>query len=159
MPEVVIRWQIVCKPGSVGLLAQSGRSFLFEYSCPYSLAAYPRCLDRGGRLSPHIWPCSSWGLPCRSCYRERGGLLPHRFTLATPKDGGLISVALSVTGGSRHRRPGVTWQPVHWSPDFPRISTITILSAIARPFASSKYNRMTMLDDPRFSHSRYMTSI
>src|SRR5438132_2514799 len=76
-------WQMVCKPGSVGLLAQSGRSFLYEHGRPCSLAAYPRCLDRGGRLSPHIWPCSSWGLPCRTCCHERGGLLPHLFTLAT----------------------------------------------------------------------------
>jgi hypothetical protein len=29
--------------------------------------------------------------------------------------GGLLSAALVV--GSR--RPGVTWHPVHWSPDFP----------------------------------------
>ena len=28
------------------------------------------------------WPCSSWGLPCRSCCHERGGLLLHLFTLA-----------------------------------------------------------------------------
>jgi|tagenome__1003787_1003787.scaffolds.fasta_scaffold19244341_1 hypothetical protein len=83
LPEVVSAWQTICKPGSVGLLSQSGRSFLYEYGHPYSLAAYPRCLDRGGRLSPHIWPCSSRGLPCRSCCHERGGLLPHRFTLAT----------------------------------------------------------------------------
>ena len=76
-------WQMVCKPGSVGLLAQSGRSFLFEHGRPCSLAAYPRCLDRGGRLSPHIWPCSNWGLPCRTCCHERGGLLLHLFTLAT----------------------------------------------------------------------------
>src|SRR5215471_11113944 len=27
-------------------------------------------------------PCSRWGLPCRSRCRERGGLLPRRFTLA-----------------------------------------------------------------------------
>ena len=31
--------------------------------------------------SPPIWPCSSWGLPCRPCYHERGGLLLHLFTL------------------------------------------------------------------------------
>ena len=40
--------------------------------------------------------------PCHAC-------------LATPF-GGLLSVALSV--GSR--RPGVTWHPALWSPDFPR---------------------------------------
>ena len=35
-----------------------------------------------GRASSLIWPCSVWGLPCRSRYRQRGGLLHHRFTLA-----------------------------------------------------------------------------
>ena len=29
-----------------------------------------------------IRSCSRWGLPCRSRYRARGGLLPHPFTLA-----------------------------------------------------------------------------
>ncbi len=66
-----------------------------------------------------IWPCSGWGLPCRFRCRLRGALLPHRFTLtcAPPKwaIGGLFSVALAV--GSR--RPGVTWHPALWSPDFP----------------------------------------
>jgi len=28
-----------------------------------------------------IWPCSRWGLPCRTCCQDRGALLPHRFTL------------------------------------------------------------------------------
>ena len=43
-----------------------------------------------------------------------------RFTLTTLAGGGLFSVALSVANSSRRARPGVTWQPVHWSPDFPR---------------------------------------
>src|SRR5579883_2732950 len=29
-----------------------------------------------------MWPCSRWGLPCRTRYRVRGGLLLHLFTLA-----------------------------------------------------------------------------
>src|SRR5438270_12084312 len=118
---------MICKPGSVGLLSQSGRSFLYEHGRPCPLAAYPRCLNRGGHLSPHIWPCSSRGLPCHSCYHECGGLLPHRFTLAIPWDGGLFSLALSVADGCRHLRPGVTWQSVHWSPDFPRLGMNYIL--------------------------------
>jgi len=131
----------VYKPGSVGILSYSGRSFLYEYGRPYSLAAYPRRLRRGGRLSPHIWPCSNWGLPCHSCCHECGGLLPHRFTLAVPKEGGLFSVALSVANSSRCSRPGVTWQPVHRSPDFPRIVIREDTQcAIARPFAFFKYN-------------------
>ena len=47
--------------------------------------------------------------PCHAC-------------LATPF-GGLLSVALSV--GSR--RPGVTWHPALWSPDFPRRANATRL--------------------------------
>jgi hypothetical protein len=135
-------WQPIYKPGSVGILSYPGRSFLYEHGHPYSLAAYPRCLDRGGRLSPHIWPCSSRGLPCRSCRHERGGLLPHRFTLATG-GGGLFSVALSVVCSSRYPRPGVTWQPVHWSPDFPRISTSRILTRDRPIVCLFKYNKMT----------------
>src|SRR5687767_1680609 len=42
--------------------------------------------------------------------------------------GGLFSVALSV--GSR--RPGVTWHPALWSPDFPRRLAATRLSGRLR---------------------------
>jgi hypothetical protein len=38
--------------------------------------------DGAGNSSSPIWPCSGWGLPCHSCYQERGALLPHPFTLA-----------------------------------------------------------------------------
>jgi hypothetical protein len=59
-----------------------------------------------------IWRCSQWGLPCRRCYQQRGGLLLHRFTLTLRlrkhrREGGLFSVALSVglprPGVTRHR--------------------------------------------------------
>jgi hypothetical protein len=32
-----------------------------------------------------IWSCSVWGLPCRACYQSRGALLPHLFTLTSPR--------------------------------------------------------------------------
>ena len=38
--------------------------------------------QREPRYCPPIWSCSGWGLPCRFCYQKRGGLLPHRFTIA-----------------------------------------------------------------------------
>src|SRR5262245_65391242 len=62
------------------------------------------------------------GLPCRPCHHGRGGLLPHRFTLATPRlaateFGGLFSVALSL--GSRP--VAVDHRPALWCPDFPRL--------------------------------------
>ncbi len=41
---------------------------------------------RNARVAP-IWSCSEWGLPCRPRYRDRGALLPHRFTLARPREG------------------------------------------------------------------------
>jgi hypothetical protein len=65
-----------------------------------------------------IWPCSRWGLPCRSV------LPPARCALTAPFQpyrlceqslGGILSVALAV--GSR--LPGVTWHLAQWSPDFP----------------------------------------
>jgi len=43
-----------------------------------------------------IWLCSWRGLPCPRCCQRSGGLLPHRFTLTLPKQGGLFSVALSL---------------------------------------------------------------
>ena len=82
---------------------------------PRPLAADPDLLGlKRPRLRPEsrwravpIWHCSRWGLPCPSCCQSGGGLLPHRFTLAPPKRGGLISVALSVglprPGVTRHR--------------------------------------------------------
>ncbi len=46
----------------------------------------PMAFARGGRGpfrgGAPIWRCSGWGLPCRSGCPFRGGLLPHRFTIA-----------------------------------------------------------------------------
>jgi len=78
--------QTVCKPGSVHAPKGDGWPFLWD-------ARYraPRATDPGGgaetrlpvaRRAAPIWSCSRWGLPCRLRCRSRGGLLPHRFTLA-----------------------------------------------------------------------------
>ena len=67
------------------------------------------------------------------CCHPRGALLPHPFTLAGAmrRLGGLLSAALSV--GSR--RPGVTWHPALWSPDFPPCPKAQRLSGrLPRPF-------------------------
>ena len=85
----------------------AGWPFLWDARC-----RAPRATDPGGgaetplpvaRRAAPIWSCSRWGLPCRFRCRSRGGLLPHRFTLAwlvcRPKagqPGGLFSVALSL---------------------------------------------------------------
>jgi len=90
---------------------------------PLGLASPPGSSDLPGRDAGHVI-ASLFGLApggvCRAvaCCHGRGALLPHLFTLTggLPRLGGLFSVALSV--GSR--RPGVTWHPALWSPDFPR---------------------------------------
>src|ERR1041385_6848436 len=54
-----------------------------------------------GRTSPPIWPCSDWGLPCRSLLPGARGALtppfpPSPSPASRPARGGLFSVALSV---------------------------------------------------------------
>jgi hypothetical protein len=53
--------------------------------------------DGAGRSSSPIWSCSAWGLPCRQNCSCRGALLPHHFTLTLNEQGGIFSVALSVS--------------------------------------------------------------
>ena len=85
---------------------------------PAGSGALPGADSEPGRLSPPIWACWRWGLPCHGRHRPRGALLPHHFTLTVAACAALrryLSVALSV--GSRP--PGVTWHRALWSPDFP----------------------------------------
>jgi len=73
--------------------------------------------DAGHIFRIPIWSCSRWGLPCHFCCQKRGAPLPHHFTLTSEKsEGGIFSVALAVDS----HRPGVTWHPALWSPDFPQ---------------------------------------
>ena len=78
-----------------------------------------RCRLKGSVQSLPIWSCSVWGLPCRWCYHQRGGLLPRRFTLTAPslrlEFGGLFSVALAVRWSCDHR-PGR--YPAHCPAEF-----------------------------------------
>ncbi len=48
---------------------------------PAASSSLPAAQNGVGHTSPHIWPCSDWGLPCHRCCQRCGGLLPHRFTL------------------------------------------------------------------------------
>src|SRR4051812_714245 len=48
-----------------------------RYPGPVSLS---RNSERAAPGSP-IWPCTRWGFPCHCHYWQRGGLLPHLFTL------------------------------------------------------------------------------
>ena len=115
--------QTACKPGSVPGVAAHGWPFLWDARRRTPRATYPRiwCGKAPGpvaRSHSPIWSCSRWGLPCRCRCRNRGALLPHRFTLAAAPEGssgGLFSVALSLgslpPGVTRHRpsvEPGLS---------------------------------------------------
>jgi hypothetical protein len=78
------------KPSSVP--AEAGGIISLGAPSPASSSSLPGTDSGAGRSSSPIWPCSGWGLPCRSCYQERGALLPHRFTLACAPRGHRRSV-------------------------------------------------------------------
>ena len=73
-------WEPACKPGSVKGSHSSGTRVTARLEQPTRIQCGPH-----HRIP--IWSCSGWGLPCRSCYHQRGALLPHLFTLTnlTPK--------------------------------------------------------------------------
>src|SRR5690606_5770930 len=73
------------KPSSVP--AGAGGIISLGAPSPAPSSSLPGTDDGAGRSSSPIWPCSGWGLPCHSCYQERGALLPHPFTLACAPEG------------------------------------------------------------------------
>ena len=112
--RALITNQTACKPGSVWRAARTAHvtAIPLRRRLPGAFGNLPGRLirtDRASRLrgKSHAAPirsCSRWGLPCRSRCRQRGALLPHRFTLTGLRAplargapaGGLLSVALSL---------------------------------------------------------------
>ncbi len=65
----------------------------------------PKQSCRFRREAP-IWHCSRWGLPCRSGYPSRGGLLPHRFTVTSrARRSVLCGAVLRVSPTGRYPAP------------------------------------------------------
>ena len=107
---------------------RSGRSFLSEYGRPYPLAAYPRRLHRRGLLLAAYSALLQLGFAVPSVLpRTRWALTPPFHPYLRLREGGLISVALSVT----RRCPGVTWQLVHGARTF--LETKILLLSRDRP--------------------------
>ena len=105
-----------------------------------SLAAYSALL-RLGFAVPLVLPQARWALT--PPFHPYLGF--HR--------GGLLSVALSVTRSSSRARPGVTWQPALWSPDFPRRTRLHAHDATVRPttthWSAAIYPRVRLGGPPR----------
>ncbi len=81
--------QRVCKPGSVPPFRGSA-TIPLGHGLLHGSSNQPG--QRAGNIAPGLAPhaapirsCSRWGLPCRSCCQSRGALLPHPFTMASPK--------------------------------------------------------------------------
>jgi hypothetical protein len=108
-------YQPACKPGSVGHRRRkpairdghsSGMMLAHHLEQPTrtaSLTSLPKALSfsRTACVAVPIRSCSRWGLPCRFRCRSRGALLPHLFTLATPKpcgEGGRFVLCGTVPG-------------------------------------------------------------
>ncbi len=82
-----------------------------------------------------IWHCSRWGLPCRPCCQGRGALLPHLFTFAPARAGGVVCFLWRFPSGYPGRAlPGTVDL---WSPDFPR----ALPPAAIRPSAQATDRR------------------
>ncbi len=119
-----------CKPGSVPRRSSArseGRVMAIHLGRPSPDASRDLPGQRRGnppagvspRVAP-IWSCSRWGLPCHRRYRQRGALLPHPFTLARLRPGGLRRAVCFLWhfpwGCPRRVLPGTVFP---WSPDFP----------------------------------------
>ena len=118
----------VRRPVSRVLSSPCGDGWPFLWDVRYRT---PRATDPGGgaetplpvaRHAAPIWSCSRWGLPCRFRCRSRGGLLPHRFTLACwfaaqERASAAVCFLWHFPWGRPRRPLAGTVSP--WSPDFP----------------------------------------
>ena len=84
-------------------------------------ATSTRGLKRTGSPSP-VMSCTTRGLPCRSGYPRRGGLLPHHFILTCALAGHrrYASCCTFRPGSSRFPSPTFMRRVALWCPDFPQ---------------------------------------
>ena len=118
-----------CKPDSVPrcISAPGSMTIPLDPPLPAGSSCQPGSPGQGGpaavsvaRPDPREIPirhCSRWGLPCRSGCPSRGGLLPHRFTLAAGTPAVVCFLWRFPSGCPGRALPGTV---ALWSPDFPR---------------------------------------
>lgn len=150
------KWESADKPGSVEGSHSSGTIVTERLKQPTRVRCGPHHAPLFGLAPDGVYLATD-------CCQPRGALLPHLFTLAcAPANraiGGLFSAALSV--GSR--RPGVTWRPALWSPDFPphlamqRLPGRLPSSLYAVTRADARLFNGLYRDNPFFHHEAHET--
>ena len=78
------KYQRACKPGSVHPL-RDWATIPLGTPLPTCSSNQPGRRAGTRACAAPIRSCSRWGLPCRPRHRARGALLPHPFTVASPK--------------------------------------------------------------------------
>ena len=87
----------------------------------------------------YTWHFNPQGLSPPNITTRRRALLPHVFTLTTPRRGGLLSVTLSVEAGFLPLPPPLKWYGALHCPDFP----LPITTKVAMNSDRVTYNRIT----------------
>ncbi len=114
--------------------------------------------DRAEAHATPIRSCSRWGLPCRSRYRSRGGLLPHPFTLTFQAETSLAVCFLRHFPWGRPRRalPGTVFP---WSPDFPPRKPCGDIGATVRPTGKPEIGRAAVVRQAAGSSASSRSSV
>ncbi len=119
---------------------------------PAGSGALPGADSEPGRLSPPIWACWRWGLPCHGRHRPRGALLPHHFTL-TGRRGNVRTCA---RGNGTSPQTALTF-PLSRALTFPRAPGgvfSVALSLGSRPVAVSHHRALPSSDFPPLTRRR-----
>ncbi len=132
--------QAACKPGSVPADSKPVQSFLWEWSHPHPLAAYPRRLHRSGPSSPPIWPCSRGVFRAASVTTDAVGSYPTFSPLPRHMPAGAVCFLWHFPSRPRTPCPGITWRVAHGARTF-LVDSRVANHATARPPHHSQYRR------------------
>ena len=118
--RLVEKLKLADKPGSVKFVRKQTATIIHLGQQSLTGSSNTPDLNVGHAIRDPIWSCSGWSLPCRILLPATRCALTapfHPYQLRRVLAGGLLSAALVVG----LRRPGVTWHPTLWSPDFPPV--------------------------------------
>jgi len=119
---------LACKPGSVGNQTDSLTVISLGVQSPVLSSSLPAASWSRRGASRRLLGLAPAGV-CRATDVTTGavGSYPTFSPLPTARRHRWRSVFCGTFHRGGYPRPGVTWQPAPWSPDFPRVFSITAL--------------------------------